>query len=563
MKTRLFSAFAGRPFGPATGAALLAATLACTPPEDLARTPPTWASGATCYEIFVRSFADSDGDGMGDLKGLTARLDYLNDGDPATRSDLGVRCLWLMPVAEAPSYHGYDPVDHYAVERDYGTTDEFKRFVAEAHRRGMVVLVDMVLNHVSSDYPAFQKALADPAAPERRLFRFQPEKGPLNKWGGDNWHTSPLRDEYYYGFFWKGMPDLNYEDPDALEEMRRVATYWLTEMDVDGFRLDAVKFLVEADGQADDTPGTHQVLRDYQAHLMRTKPGVFTIGEVFDSTAALLTYYGDQLDGYFAFEIGDSILAGVRDGRGTGIVAPAMRLAYSVPAWRWSPFLRNHDQPRTATVLGGDLAKAKVAAVLQFTMPGLPFVYYGEELGMTGDKPDELIRTPMAWTMDAPHAGFTSGTPWQPLAADSLRANVGAQQGDPESLHRLYATLIHARREVRALAEGTLILVESNTPDVVAFIRRAGDEAVLVVANVGVDHLRGLKLSAGAASLPPGANAPLDLLTGPGKARWVSDAASGGPIRATAIPVAADGSFRDYTPMEVMPRQTVFVFRVR
>lgn len=542
---------------------LAAGSTACAPPAELARKPPAWASGATCYEIFVRSFADSDGDGIGDLNGLTARLDYLNDDDPTTRDDLGVDCLWLMPVAEAPSYHGYDPVDHYAVERDYGSADDFKRFVGEAHRRGMVVLVDMVLNHVSSDHPAFQRALADPDAPERRLFRFQPQKGPRNKWGGENWHPTPRGDEYYYGFFWKGMPDLNYEHPDALAEMQRVATFWLTEMDVDGFRLDAVKFLVEADGQADDTPGTHQVLRDYQAHLMRTKPGVYTVGEVFDSTTSLLTYYGDQLDGYFAFEVGDSILTGVREGRGTGILAPALRLSRTIPAWRWSPFLRNHDQPRTVTVLGGDIEQAKVAAVLQLSLPGLPFVYYGEELGMSGDKPDELIRTPMAWNLGGAHAGFTTGTPWQRLGADSTTANVAAQRGDPSSPWSLYRDLIHLRREERALAEGTLIPVASNAPSVVAFIRRAGDEAVLVVANVGREAVSGLTLAAEAASLPAGPNTPHELLTQRVGARFASMAASDAAARVASVPVREDGSFSAYRPVASLPSRAVLLIRVR
>jgi glycosidase len=211
---------------------------ACTRPER------PWQVGATCYEIFVRSFADSDGDGIGDLNGLTARLDHLNDADPATTDDLGVRCVWLMPVAESPGYHGYDVSDPYAVEKDYGSSADFKRFVEEAHRRGIRVLVDLVLNHVSSEHPAFQAALRDTASPYREWFRFQPEKGPLNRWGGDNWHASSERAEFYYGFFWKGMPDLDYTRPAALEEMKRVASFWLTDMRVDGFRLDAVKYLV-------------------------------------------------------------------------------------------------------------------------------------------------------------------------------------------------------------------------------------------------------------------------------------------------------------------------------
>lgn len=554
----------------ALAAAALAAT-ACAAPNELSRAAtdqpraaPAWVSGATCYEIFVRSFSDSDGDGIGDLRGLTSRLDYLNDGDARTSDDLGVRCLWLMPVAESPGYHGYDVSDHYKVEKDYGTNEDFKRFVAAAHARGMVVLVDMVLNHISSEHVTFQRALADPASPERRLYRFQPQKGPLNKWGGDNWHKSPLRDEYYYGFFWRGMPDLNYEHPAALAMMDSVATFWLTEMGVDGFRLDAVKYLVEAGTQADDTPGTHRVLRDYQTHLMRTKPGVYTIGEVFDSTATLLSYYPDQLDGYFAFEIGDSIIVGVREGRGTGILAPALRLQAALPAWRWSPFLRNHDQPRTMTELGGDIEKAKVAAVLQLTMPGLPFVYYGEELGMTGPKPDELIRTPMAWNLSGVHAGFTSGTPWQRLAADSLTANVESQRGDVYSPWALYRTLIDARATNTALAEGELIPIATSRPAAVAYVRRIGDSAVLVVANPSTVDLAGLELTSEAGALPAGRyERPLDLLTRPRGMSWRSGAPRDEPIRAAALVVGADGRFGGYVPMPVIGARTAYVFVIR
>jgi alpha-amylase len=544
---------------------LLAVTLlgwlpAASATSAQARQAPAWTRGATCYEIFVRSFADSDGDGIGDLRGLTARLDYLNDGRAESTDDLGVRCLWLMPVAESPGYHGYDVSDPFRIERDYGTEADFKAFVAAAHARGMVVLVDMVLNHLSHEHPAFRAALADSAAPERRLFRFAPQKGPLNKWGGDNWHKSPVRDEWYYGFFWRGMPDLDYTRPDALELMNRVATFWLTEMGVDGFRLDAVKYLVEEGGQADDTPGTHRVLREYQAHLMRTKPGVYTVGEVYDSTSVLLSYYPDQLDGYFAFEVGDSIIVGVRDGRGTGILAPALRLQDTIPAWRWSPFLRNHDQPRTVTEFGGDVERAKVAAAIQLTLPGLPFVYYGEELGMTGPKPDELIRTPMAWTLAGPHAGFTTGVPWQRLAADSLRANVEAQRDDPRSLLRLYRRLIEMRATVPALAEGTLVPVRTNGPELLAYLRRAGDETALVVVNLGSDGIGGLKLSVPPGTLPAGRYELRDLITERDRVRWHGGGSLGGAVRGAALTVAADGSFTDFAPVRDMARRSVLVF---
>lgn len=465
------------------------------------RAPP-WTVGATCYEVFVRSFADSDGDGIGDLRGLIAKLDYINDGNPRSNNDLGARCIWLMPVAESPSYHGYDVSDYYRVERDYGTTDDFKLLMTAAHQRGIRVLVDMVLNHMSKEHPFFQTALRDTTSPYRSLFRWSPTPGPNNKWGGNNWHKSPVRNEYYYAFFWEGMPDLNYEQPAALAEMKKVATYWLTEMGVDGFRLDAVKFLVERGAQADDTPGTHAVLREFATHVRRTKPSAFTIGEVFDSTASLLTYYPNQLDAYFAFEVADSIINGVRRGDARGLLAPALRLQSAVPNARWSPFLRNHDQPRTVTELGDDPEKARLAAFVMMTMPGLPFVYYGEELGMSGPKPDELIRTPMAWSTKPPHAGFTTGTPWQPLRADSVRANVELQNANGASLLHWYRQLIHVRADNRALASGTLIPLGANRASVAAYLRRDAKNTVLALVNL--DTAVAVQFTASAAGFSPG-----------------------------------------------------------
>jgi glycosidase len=459
-----------------------------------AASPLDWTLGATCYEVFVRSFKDSNGDGIGDLNGLIGALDYINDGNPNSTRSLGARCIWLMPIMESPSYHGYDATDYYRVAKAYGTNDDFKRLVAEAHTRGIKVLVDMVLNHVSEQHPAFQAALRDPVSPYRAWWRFAPTPGPNNRWGANNWHRSPLHDEYYYGFFWKGMPDLNYERPEALAEMKKVATFWLREMGADGFRLDAVKFLVEEGARVDDTPGTHRVLREYAEHVRGTKRGAFTIGEVWDSTGALLSYYPDQLDSYFAFEVADSLIAAVRRGDGRGVLAPVLRLQAAVPMARWSPFLRNHDQPRTRTELDGDWSKARVASFLLLTLPGLPFVYYGEELGMSGPKPDELIRTPMAWSRTGPHAGFTTGTPWRALAADSLTANVEAQDGDAGSLLTLHRTLIHLRASQPALARGTLVPLTAGDPAAVAYLRRTGTNVVLVVANLGAVRLDGVRV---------------------------------------------------------------------
>jgi glycosidase len=180
--------------------------------------PPWWERGIV-YEIYPRSFQDSDGDGIGDLRGLIARLDYINDGDPRRTRDLGASCIWLMPIAESPSYHGYDVVDYYTLDRAYGTNDDFKQLVREAHRRGIRVIVDMVINHVSSEHAFFQAALRDSMSAYRPWCRWAPRPGPRYQGGGESWHKSPLRGEYYYGFFWHGMRDGNYGHPAVLEVM--------------------------------------------------------------------------------------------------------------------------------------------------------------------------------------------------------------------------------------------------------------------------------------------------------------------------------------------------------
>ncbi len=378
-----------------------------------------WWRDAVCYEVFVRSFADSDGDGNGDLIGLIGKLDYLNDGDPATRDDLGVTCLWLMPVMEAESYHGYDVTDYYAVERDYGTVADFQRLMAEAHARGIRVIVDLVLNHTSVAHPWFQQALADPASPYRDWYVFAPEApGYLGPWGAQAWHPAPPGAGYYYGVFWSGMPDLNYRNPAVTAEMERVTAFWLTKMDVDGFRLDAIKHLIEEGRVQESTPATLAWIADYSAFVRATKPEAYTVGEIAGAgTDALLLYYPNLLDAYFHFELAQQCLNAANFGSPrelTGIVAGA---AERLPEDRIATFLTNHDQPRIATQLDGDDADLKVAATLLLTLPGTPFLYYGEEIGMPGTKPDERIRTPMQW-LPAPGAGFTTGTPWQPFQND-------------------------------------------------------------------------------------------------------------------------------------------------
>ena len=508
---------------------------------------PSWTHGATCYEVFVRSFYDSDGDGIGDLKGLIAKLDYINDGDPRSRRSLGARCIWLMPIVASPSYHGYDATDYYRVTRDYGTNDDFKRLVGEAHRRGIRVLVDMVLNHTSNEHPWFQAALRDTASPYRSWYRWSAtkpnERGP---WGQEVWHKSPVRDEYYYGVFYSGMPDLNYETPAVRDEVKKIARFWLEEMGADGFRLDAVPFLVEEGGTLAGSPGTHALLHEYEQYLRSVKRDVYTVGEVYDSIGAVLPYYPEQLDSYFAFEMADSIIAAVRAGSARGLLAPLLRLQYDVAPDRWSSFLRNHDQPRTRSELGGDVAKARLASLLLLTMPGLPFVYYGEEIGMTGTKPDERIRTPMQWS-SAHAGGFTTGTPWESLQPDSLTTNVEVEERDPRSVLALHRALIHLRASNAALSGGALIPLTSSTGTVAAFLRRDGDHVVLVIANLGT----------GTATSVSVASAPGALPAGRWRLRSLLDASSGAPLL-----VGGDGKVSGYVPLPVLSPEQGYVFEM-
>jgi glycosidase len=522
------------------------ATLVAAPgPVARAQTrEPVWARGAVCYEVFVRSFYDSNGDGIGDLNGLTAKLDYINDGNPDSRTDLGASCVWLMPVAESPSYHGYDVSDYYRVEPEYGTNADFRRFVAEAHRRGIRVLVDMVLNHSSSENPWFQAALRDTASPYRTWYRFSPTVQGKGPWGQDAWHRSPVRDEYYWGVFWSGMPDLNYQTPAVREEAKKIATFWLEDMDVDGFRLDAVPYLAEEGNCLIGCPGTHAFLREYQAHLDSVKPGAYTVGEVWGDIATQMPYYPDQLTSYFTFELADSLVAAVKRGSPGGWLAGYLRLQDTLPAWRWSPFLSNHDGTRSLTVLGGDVARARVAATLLLTLPGLPFVYYGEEIGMTGDKPDPRLRTPMQWSPGT-GVGFTTGKEWEPPQADSLRATVDAQAQDPGSLLSLYRRLIHLRKDNGALANGTLVPLSTSSPQVTAYLRRAGDHAVLVLANLGGSAVSAVSVGSAEAVLAPGSYAARDLFAGSNGA---------------AVPVGADGRIRDYVALAgELPQRTVLL----
>ncbi len=495
------------------------------PPTD---PPLPWWRSAVFYEVFVRSFSDSTsgplaGDGVGDLRGLLERLDHLNDGDPRGGDDLGVTALWLMPVTESPSYHGYDVVDYRRIDPEYGTNEEFRRLVAEAHRRGVRVVVDLVLNHTSSDHPWFRDAWRpDSRWHDWYIWSREPQtvRGP---WGQEVWHATPWWQRGwrrflaygYYGIFWSGMPDLNHRNPEVVAESREISRFWLEEMGADGFRLDAIRHLIEDLPVQEDTPETHEWLRGYQEFVHHVRPDALTVGEVWADTETVASYGPDELDLTFQFELAEAILEAARWGRSDALTRAVERLDSAFPGGRYATFLTNHDQVRTRTVLGGSFERSRMAASLLLTLPGTPFLYYGEEIGVQGAKPDPELRKPLPWT-GGPKGGFTLGRPWQELDAEAATVNVAAQDRDPESLLHHYRRLIALRNEHPALRVGDLELVPTGHDRVVAWWRRTTEpaEALLVLVNLGDDAVNDYHLDPSGLPEPMPDEAPVDLLAG-------------------------------------------------
>jgi alpha-amylase len=503
-------------------------------------TPPAQAwNDEVWYEAFVRSFADSNGDGIGDLRGMTAKLDYLNDGDPATTTDLGVSGLWLMPIFDAASYHGYDVIDYRKIDPAYGTATDFKAFLAAAHQRGIKVILDLVMNHTSDQNPWFKaSAKGDPTYADWYIWS-DTDPGYLGPQGQTVWH--PLDGRYYYGVFGAGMPDLNLRNPAVTAELESIAKFWL-DQGVDGFRLDAIPYLIE-DGQKQfSTPDTLAWLRGFEASVEADKPGAMTIGEVWAGASIAAKYVPDSADLTFNFDLASSTVAAVHTGQPAPLVSALQETVTEWPANQEGTFLTNHDQERAITTLGGNVDEARLAALLLMTEPGVPFVYYGEELGLAGSKPDPQIRTPMPWTATRKTGGFTKGTPWEPLAPGTATTNVATESADPASLLNAYRSLIRLHDAQAPLHEGGTIPVAATGP-VVAWLRTTADDAQLVVANVSGSATSdyGLTLGAGPLCSVGGSATVIGAVN--------MDAASA----ASAPERTPTGGFADYRPFAALP----------
>ncbi|WP_151736265.1 alpha-amylase family glycosyl hydrolase [Paenibacillus tengchongensis] len=448
--------------------------------------------GTVYYEIFVRSFYDSDGDGIGDLRGVTQKLDYLNDGDPATTDDLGVGGIWLMPVNPSPSYHGYDVTDYRTINPDYGTLEDMKELIREAHKRGIKVIMDLVVNHTSKEHPWFVDAAKGGEHRDWYVWAEDSGRTPSGSsatGSGNPWHS--VLGSHYLGVFWDGMPDLNFDQPEVRTEMKDIGKFWL-ELGLDGFRLDAAKHIYEdllSDKSEATTDKNVAWWQEFRSSMNEINPEAYIVGEVWENSATAVGAYLDKaFDSGFNFGLAESLVNSAKTETNSGIAFTLERTyklysTISGGAFTDAIFLSNHDQNRVMSVLANNSDHAKTAAAMLLTLPGNPFIYYGEEIGMLGVKPDEGIREPMVWSADAASAGTATWEPGTNNAGNS-GGDVASQSAEDDSLLSRYRQLIAARSEVEALNSGDIRDYALDNSGIMAFERISAKQQVLVVHNL-------------------------------------------------------------------------------
>ncbi len=537
---------------PATSTPLAGVVPSQTPTEEIATgstaesplsfqgTNELWWRDAVFYEVFVRSFYDTDGNGIGDFNGITQKLDYIQN--------LGVNALWLMPIFPSPSYHGYDVTDYFTVNPQYGSMEDFMRLVQEAHKRGIHIIIDLVINHTSDQHPWF-KASKDPSSPYRDWYIWRADDPKyLGPWGERVWHPS-ASGGYYYGIFEAFMPDLNYRNPAVTDEIKKIVRFWLTDVGVDGYRLDAAKHLIEDGTKQENSTETHQWFQDefYPAYKA-INPNAMTVGELSgDSPNTIASYIShEQFDLAFNFQLAGAFLQSAQSGSASYAVNMLKISENALPDHQYATFLTNHDQNRVMSTLYGNLQKAKLGAFLLLTSPGTPFIYYGEEIGMTGNKPDENIRRPMQWS-EAANAGFTTGRPWRKPNSSYPQVNVSAQIDDPTSLLSFYRDLISLRKDNSTLRTGSLSIITTGNSGIYASLRANENETILILANLGDKAISDYGLSLGESMLIPG-EYTLSPLLGNGSF--------------TALSVNKNGQFSDFQLLKEVPPYGMYILKI-
>ena len=488
------------------------ATVDTRPVPELRRPSPLpegWQHGAF-MEIFVRAWKDSNGDGIGDLRGLTQTLDHLKD--------LGIRGIWLMPItSNADGDHGYATTDHRAIAPEYGTLADFDELIKQAHRRGIGVVMDYVINHSAAENPLFLQARQGPGAPYRDWFVWS-EQAPLgwDIWGKYPWYhvaaqpwnwrgevkdmprAEPQARDFFFGTFGPHMPDFNFNNPEVLDYHFSSLRFWLNR-GLDGYRLDAVPHLVENSAvDWNDQPQSRAITKQLQDLVLRY-PQRYVVCEA----TAQPQDYGDPAlcGGAFAFGYVHHLV-----GAAMGKVESVQQVAqyYMKARPTMATFVSSHDifaGQRLSDQVGGDEKRYKLAAAAYLLQPGTPFIYYGEHIGQAGvnSLPGDLpLRSPMSWNADRSTAGFTTGRPFRPLAPNAATHNVLAQQAKPGSIYHFYKAMIGLRNRWPSVARGSY--EGGFSQDLVAgWQRQLGRERTLVLINYGTAQTQ-----AAVPALPPG-----------------------------------------------------------
>lgn len=455
------------------------------------------------YEIFVRSFADSNGDGIGDLRGITAKLDYLNE--------LGVAGIWLTPINPSPSYHGYDVEDYTAVNPDYGTMTDFEQLVSRAHALNIKVVLDFVINHTSKTHPWFVSACTATDNPYRDYFLFAPSgeeaswissgKVPMTDYYDKNqWHSveKGTTGYKYFGGFSSWMPDLNYgrvedaENSAAFKAVCDAGRFWIGK-GADGFRIDAAKHIYQNE-KSDENP---KFLEKFYGELQKSKSDLYMIGEVYSEHNEAAPYYLG-LPALFDFSSWWRLAYAINNSHAKWYPKDLLEYQAEYAAVRTDYIqatkLSNHDEDRTRTTLGGSIDRAKMAAAILLTVSGSPYIYYGEELGMLGSKSggDEHVRDPFLWDVYAKDAYRTT---WHTstYSNEYTISVLARQEKDRTSIYRLYRKFMELRNTYPALARGTMSLPDGFTNDdgdknFMVFYREYGSEKLFVIHNVSASE---------------------------------------------------------------------------
>jgi maltose alpha-D-glucosyltransferase/alpha-amylase len=485
-----------------------------------------WYKDAIVYELHVKAFQDGNGDGIGDFGGLVERLDYIQD--------LGVTCLWLLPFYPSPLRDdGYDIADYYDVAAAYGTMADFEAFLREAHRRGLRVIADLVVNHTSDQHPWFQEARRDPRSATRDYYvwnaddkKYRDARIIFVDTERSNWTWDPVANAYYWHRFFSHQPDLNYDNPVVQEAMLAAMTFWL-DKGLDGFRCDAVPYLFEREGTScENLPETHAFLRRLRAAVDARYAGRILLAEANQWPADVRPYFGDGNEFHMAFHfpLMPRLFMAVHGADRRPITDVFLHTPPIPETCQWCLFLRNHDEltlemctgaerdymyyayaqdplmklnigirRRLAPLVDNHRGKLELLHGLLFSLPGTPIVYYGDEIGMgdnihLGDR--NGVRTPMQWSADR-NAGFSRADPAQlysPLLVDPVYGyqviNVEAQQRSASSLFSAMRRLIAARKSSRVFGRGALRFLSPVNTRVLAYVRESADERVLVVANL-------------------------------------------------------------------------------